>query len=230
MSLMRGASRQPDSLTRLRISSGAPQAQHASADFSFCAWHHSQVMRASGSAAAGAFATRGASFFTGVLCCTGGGAAAAGAWLSNTNIVPSIPQNVSCSPNRRLQVGQILIAVLRILSFCASAKICSHCLPVDWLLRNSQSFRYALIHILTLISNARWTNHIIVHVNAQLAVLDQQIKERGDVARVKLTGMHRHGSGQIQRRDNQHAVDLNRLVRFAESAIAAGGAGQIDNY
>src|ERR1051326_3963699 len=55
MSRMRGASRQPDSLTRLRMSSGAPQERHASAALSFMLWHHWHWMRSIGSAAMGAF-------------------------------------------------------------------------------------------------------------------------------------------------------------------------------
>ena len=50
MSLMRGASRQPDSLTRLRMSSGAPQEWQVSADFSFMLWHHWHWMRSMGAA------------------------------------------------------------------------------------------------------------------------------------------------------------------------------------
>src|SRR5580704_2261562 len=50
MSWMRGASRHPDSLTRLRMSSGAPQARHAVAVFSFMLWHHWNWMRSSGAA------------------------------------------------------------------------------------------------------------------------------------------------------------------------------------
>src|SRR5581483_9324023 len=49
MSFMRGASRQPDSLTRLRISSGAPQERHVSAALSFMLWHHWHCMRSIGS-------------------------------------------------------------------------------------------------------------------------------------------------------------------------------------
>ena len=51
ISRMRGASRQPDSLTRLRISSGAPQARQAVAVFSFMLWHHWHWMRSSGAPA-----------------------------------------------------------------------------------------------------------------------------------------------------------------------------------
>ncbi len=51
ISRMRGASRQPDSLTRLRISSGAPHARQAVAVFSFMLWHHWHWMRSSGAPA-----------------------------------------------------------------------------------------------------------------------------------------------------------------------------------
>ena len=49
MSRMRGASRQPESLTRFRMSSGAPQARQVSACGGFWVWHHSQTMRCIGS-------------------------------------------------------------------------------------------------------------------------------------------------------------------------------------
>src|SRR5450756_1448127 len=51
MSRMRGASRQPDSLIRFRISRGAPHARQDSAAFSFMPWHHWHWMRSKGSAA-----------------------------------------------------------------------------------------------------------------------------------------------------------------------------------
>src|ERR1700692_4343238 len=50
MSRRGGASAPPDSLTRLRISSGAPHARHVSAVLSFMLWHHWHWIRSSGTA------------------------------------------------------------------------------------------------------------------------------------------------------------------------------------
>src|SRR5437016_5469523 len=115
MSRMRGASRQPDSLTRFLISNGAPHAQQDSAVFWFMPWHHSHAMRSMGSAAEGAAATRGASVLTGVLSGTGLGAAfaggAAGAFSALTSRPPSNPQKVSWSSKLRLHFGHCFILV-----------------------------------------------------------------------------------------------------------------------
>ena len=50
MSLIRGASRHPDSLTRFLMSSGAPHDRQATAVGSFWVWHHWQTMRERGRA------------------------------------------------------------------------------------------------------------------------------------------------------------------------------------
>ena len=63
----------------------------------------------------------------------------------------------------------------------------------------------------------------------QFALFNQQIQKRGDVSRIELARMHRHGGGQVGRRHNRDALALYDLVGFTERHIASGQTRKIDH-
>ena len=51
-------------------------------------------------------------------------------------------------------------------------------------------------------SDARWSNHVVVHIDLQLSVFDYRREKRSDVARVKLARVYGHSRGKIGRRED----------------------------
>src|ERR1043165_7562211 len=87
----------------------------------------------------------------------------------------------------------------------------------------------ALIDDLSLVRDAGWTNHVVVHVDRECAVFDQQREKRGDVSRVELAGVNWNCRGQICWRENRDAVAFDGLIRLAQCAVAAGCTGELDD-
>src|ERR1700752_120224 len=77
--------------------------------------------------------------------------------------------------------------------------------------------------------DARWTNHVVLHVDLQLTIFNQKREKRGDVARVELAGVNRHSCWQIRGSHDLSAVAFDYYTRLAECTVAACRAGEIDD-
>src|SRR5467141_2387480 len=76
----------------------------------------------------------------------------------------------------------------------------------------------------------RVANDFVGGVELQLAVFDKVDQERGEVARVHLTGVIGHGAGEIEPADDGDAVDADFFSGLGELAIAAAFRSEIDDY
>ena len=73
-------------------------------------------------------------------------------------------------------------------------------------------------------------DHLVVLVEHELAVLDEQLEELGDVPGVELARVQRHRRGRVREPEDVHAVADRGLARLGQLAVAAGLGGQVDDH
>src|SRR5439155_19458654 len=70
----------------------------------------------------------------------------------------------------------------------------------------------------------------VVPVERDRPIGDDQLEQRGDVAREELTRVRRHRRRQVRQPDDRHTVALDLRARLGELAVAAGVRGEIDDH
>ena len=69
-----------------------------------------------------------------------------------------------------------------------------------------------------------------MHVDLQCAFVDNERQKTGEISGVKLAGMERDGSRNIQRSQDGDAAVYDLLARFGEGAVSASASGQINHH